>query len=166
MLKSGVELYFILGWDSLTQLPRWHQAKRLVKLCRLAAVPRPGYGRPDLKALETEIPGISGRVTMLDIPEVDISATEIRQRIAAGLPAADLVPPPVEEYISRSTGCISRGSALQTSAPTWFRSLTRGPFRVLPQKDVGIFGWGRRVLAGNGEDSYVGPSSRWGERRP
>ncbi|MCJ7769651.1 MAG: nicotinate (nicotinamide) nucleotide adenylyltransferase, partial [Dehalococcoidales bacterium] len=34
------ELLFIIGWDNLMELPRWHQPERLISLCRLVAVPR------------------------------------------------------------------------------------------------------------------------------
>ena len=98
-LESGDEFFFIMGWDSLAQLPKWHQATRLVELCRLVAVPRPGYSLPDMKALEAEIPGISDRVVLLDKPEIDISATEIRERVARGQPISHLVPEDVERYI-------------------------------------------------------------------
>jgi nicotinate-nucleotide adenylyltransferase len=98
-LDSDVDIFFLLGWDSLAQLPRWHEALRLVQMCWLVAVPRPGYVKPDLADLERVIPGVTGRVTMLDIPEVNVSATDIRQRFARGLAAADLVPPAVERYI-------------------------------------------------------------------
>ena len=93
------EIYFILGWDTLTQLPRWHKVSGLVKLCRLVAIPRPGIAPPDLPALETEIPGISQSVILLDTPPVDISATDIRERSARGLSLAGLVPEAVEQYI-------------------------------------------------------------------
>ncbi len=97
----GTELFFIMGWDSFAQLPRWREASRLIQLCWLVAAPRPGYPRPDFNALERELPGISKRVSILDEPHVDISATEIRQRITHGEPIEDLVPEPVAEYIYR-----------------------------------------------------------------
>jgi len=100
-LGVGDELFFILGWDNLAELPRWQQPSRLVSMCRLVAVPRPGYPLPDLKALEASIPGLSQRVTLMDKPEVDISATEIRNRIARGLSIRHLVPEPVGEYIKQ-----------------------------------------------------------------
>lgn len=96
---DGAEIYFILGDDSLAQLPTWHQPQRLVKLGRFASVPRPGYPRPDLKALEAQLPGISARVTLLDRPRLDISATAIRARAARGESLADLVPEAVDTYI-------------------------------------------------------------------
>ncbi len=98
-LGAGDELFFILGWDNLAQLPQWRQAPRLIKMCRLVAVPRPGYSLPDLNSLETVIPGLSQSLTVLDKPEVDINATEIRNRVARGLSIRQLVPERVDEYI-------------------------------------------------------------------
>ena len=92
-------LFFILGWDSLEQLPRWRQPSWLIKMCYLVAVPRPGYSFPDLSSLEAVIPGLSRRLTLLDRPEVDISATDIKNRVAQGLSIRHLVPEPVIEYI-------------------------------------------------------------------
>ncbi len=95
------ELYFILGWDNLAELARWRKPARLIRLCYLVAVPRPRYPLPDLKRLAKDIPGLSPRVIILDKPEVDISATEIRERVAQGKPINDLVPHAVAEYIKR-----------------------------------------------------------------
>jgi len=100
-LGVGDELFFILGWDSLADLPRWWQPSRLVAMCRLVVVPRPGYPAPDLKALEAGIPGLSQRVTLMDKPEIDISASAIRERVAQGLSIHHLVPEPVGEYIKQ-----------------------------------------------------------------
>jgi nicotinate-nucleotide adenylyltransferase len=98
-MQSRTQIYFLMGWDCVSQLPRWFRADRILSLCRLAAVPRPGYPRPDLQALESDIPGISRRVDFLDMPLVDVSATDIRARVAAGRSIADLVPEAVERYI-------------------------------------------------------------------
>ena len=98
-LGAGDELFFILGWDNLAELPRWRQPSRLIRMCRLAAVPRPDYPLPDLKALEASIPGLSQRVIVMDKPEIDISAFAIRNRVARGLSISHLVPEPVDEYI-------------------------------------------------------------------
>ena len=100
-LGAGDELFFILGWDNLAQLPRWRQLSRLITMCHLVAVPRPGYPLPDLKSLEAVVPGLSEKVILMDKPEVDISATEIRERIPRGLSINHLVPEAVEEYIKQ-----------------------------------------------------------------
>jgi len=93
------ELFLILGWDSLAELPQWHEPSQLITMCRLVVVPRPGYPRPKLKKLEAAIPGISERVMFLDKPRVDVSASAIRERVAQGLTIYHLVPEPVNRYI-------------------------------------------------------------------
>jgi len=98
-LGAGTELFFILGWDNLNELPQWREPARLVELCHLVAGPRPGYPLPDLDALETVIPGLTSSTIILDTPQIDISASEIRQRVAQGLSISHLVPEPVDRYI-------------------------------------------------------------------
>jgi nicotinate-nucleotide adenylyltransferase len=93
------KLFFILGWDNLNQLPRWHEPSRLVRLCRLVPVRRVGYASPDLDALEAAVPGLSQSIIMLDTPQIQISSSEIRDRVARGLSIHHLVPEPVERYI-------------------------------------------------------------------
>jgi nicotinate-nucleotide adenylyltransferase len=96
---SKDEVFFILGWDSLAQLPIWREPARIVSMCILVAVPRPGWPQPDLKALEKDILGIAKRVVFLENPRVDISATAIREKVARGESIDHLVPGPVAEYI-------------------------------------------------------------------
>ena len=95
------EIYFILGWDSLADLPRWHEPSKLISLCRLVAVPRAGYPAPELEKLEEAIQGLSKRIIMLDKPQIDIRASVIRQRVAEGLPVEHMVPKKVAEYIKK-----------------------------------------------------------------
>jgi nicotinate-nucleotide adenylyltransferase len=98
-LKSGDEIFFIMGWDSLLTLGHWQEPERLISLCRIAAAPRHGYPPPDFNDLEKELPGISQRIVELHSPLINISATEIRERVRQGLPVDDLVSAPVAEYI-------------------------------------------------------------------
>ena len=101
-LGSEDELFFILGWDSLAELPQWREPSRLIKMCYLVAVPRPGYPRPKLKTLEVIIRGLSQRVMLMKKPEIDISASAIRERVAKGLSVRHLVPEPVNRYIKEN----------------------------------------------------------------
>ena len=98
-LGAGAKLFFLVGWDSLAELPQWKEPKRLIRLCKLVAVTRPGFSRPDLEALESSVPGVTQSVVWLDIPLIDISSTDIRKRVAQGLPVRGLVPGEVEAYI-------------------------------------------------------------------
>ncbi|AKG54401.1 nicotinate-nucleotide adenylyltransferase [Dehalogenimonas sp. WBC-2] len=94
------ELYFILGWDILHALPLWQEPQRIIESACLVSAPRVGTPRPDIEALEAAVPGIGQRTIILTQPEIDISATAIRQRVALGQPVDHLVPPLVAAYIS------------------------------------------------------------------
>ncbi len=96
--KYTEEIYFIMGMDSLMEIDTWHEPQRLIRLCRLVAVERPGY-EPDLERLEETIPGITARTEIIDMPEMEISSTDLQRRVHQGLPIKYQVPPEVEEYI-------------------------------------------------------------------
>jgi len=101
-LGAGAKIFFLIGWDSLAELPQWKEPARLIQLCKLVAVTRPGFSRPDLKSLEPSIPGITQSVVWLDIPPIDISSSDIRDRVAQGLSIHRLVPDDVESYIAEN----------------------------------------------------------------
>ena len=96
---EATDWYFILGWDNLSKIPHWKEPAKMVEMCFLAAVPRPGYDRPNVKKLEAKIPGISKKIILMDKPRVDISATDIRNKVAQGLSINGLVPEAVAQYI-------------------------------------------------------------------
>ena len=98
-LGAGAQLFFILGWDSLAQLPQWREPSQLITMCHLVAVPRVGYPAPNLKKLDAILPGLSQRVMVMDKPRIDINASQIRERVARGLSIRHLVPEPVNRYI-------------------------------------------------------------------
>ena len=95
---QGTEMFFILGLDSLVEVPTWHQPERLIQLCHLVAVARPGF-EVDMRQLEDSVPGISSRVEIIGMPEVDISSSDLQQRVREGLPIRYQVPEEVERYI-------------------------------------------------------------------
>ena len=97
-LGSETSLFFILGRDTLAELPLWKEPSKLVQLCRLVVPPR--LGSKDLRHLEAAIPGLRDKIIQLDMPVIGISSSEIRQRIAQGLPIRYLVPPEVAKYIT------------------------------------------------------------------
>jgi nicotinate-nucleotide adenylyltransferase len=97
-LGSRASLFFILGRDTLAELPLWKEPQKVVQLCRLVVPPR--LGSRDLKHLEKVIPGLLDKVIQLDMPVIGISSSGIRQRIAQGLSIRYLVPPEVEKYIT------------------------------------------------------------------
>jgi nicotinate-nucleotide adenylyltransferase len=101
-LGTRAKIFFLIGWDSLAELPQWREPARLIQLCKLVAVTRPGLSRPDLKSLEPSVPGITQSVVWLDIPPINISSSDIRDRVAQGLSIYGLVPEAVERYIKEN----------------------------------------------------------------
>jgi nicotinate-nucleotide adenylyltransferase len=99
-LSAGAEIYFIVGPDALAELPRWKDPGRLVEVCQVVGIGRPGHAQTDLHILESSIPGVSQRIRLMDVPQIDISATEIRRRVAQRLSIRYLVPEAVEKYIA------------------------------------------------------------------
>jgi nicotinate-nucleotide adenylyltransferase len=95
---QGTEMFFVLGIDSLVEVPTWHQPERLIQLCHLVAVARPGF-EVDMRQLEDSVPGISSRVEIIGMPEVDISSSDLQRRVREGLPIRYQVPEEVERYI-------------------------------------------------------------------
>jgi len=97
-LPHGSELYFLMGYDSLAELPAWHRASDLVAACHIIALTR--YNVPlDWSYLERELPGIRQRVTLLDMPELEIASHQIQERVRTGRTTRYLVPETVRLYI-------------------------------------------------------------------
>jgi nicotinate-nucleotide adenylyltransferase len=99
-LGAQAEIYFIMGPDDLAELPKWKDPGRLVELCQVVGIGRPGHAQADLPTLELSIPGVSRRIMLADVLQIDLSSTEIRRRVAQGLSIRYLVPEAVEKYIS------------------------------------------------------------------
>lgn len=83
----AAELYYFIGGDNLPRLHTWHRIEVLSELVRFVVLER---GEASTKS---QFPIITRRI--------DVSATEIRNRIASGLSVRYLVPPAVEEIIQR-----------------------------------------------------------------
>jgi nicotinate-nucleotide adenylyltransferase len=99
-LGTGAEIYFIVGLDALAEFPQWKEPVRLLEICQVVGIGRPGYAQADLRKLERSVPSASQRIMLMDVPQIDISASEIRTRVAQGLSIRYLVPEAVEKYIA------------------------------------------------------------------
>ena len=127
-LPSDADLYFIVGSDVLPDFHRWHRPERVLELCRLAVVGRPGrrdddkdavVGRPGrrdddkddddgdddagIRALASHFPQAlaAGAVVRTPGSAVACSASELRQALAAGRAPGCLIPDAVAAYIAR-----------------------------------------------------------------
>ena len=99
---SDTSIYWLIGADNIDDLPRWYRIVELIDQCNLSVMYRAGCDAPDF-ARFTDIWG-SQRVAKLqenvvETPLIDISSTEIRSRLAAGLDVTDMLSPLVADYI-------------------------------------------------------------------
>jgi nicotinate-nucleotide adenylyltransferase len=97
-----IAIYFVIGWDSLEYLLTWYDpAGILEQLDYLVAVKRPRYHEEQayLDALEARLPGIERRLLVVAAPQLDISSTDLRERVAQGRPIKYQLPESVEQYI-------------------------------------------------------------------
>ena len=94
----GPRFFFIEGPDSLSDIVGWYQPQRLIELCELAVVARPG-SEVDVAGLERQLPGLTDRLHWVEMPLLEISSTDMRARVRTGRPISYLVPHGVEAYI-------------------------------------------------------------------
>src|SRR5205085_5967470 len=95
-------IYFVIGWDSLEDLLTWYDpAGILEQLDHLVAVKRPGYNEDQayLDAIGARLPGLKQRLLVVPAPQLDISSTDLRERVAQGRPIKYQLPDSVEQYI-------------------------------------------------------------------
>lgn len=97
--EPRARLWFILGADQLAGFPDWHDPARILRLARLAVVARGDTGTGEVAALADRV--APGCADVLDVPAIDVSASMIRARMAAGRPVGHLLPPAVEEALVR-----------------------------------------------------------------
>jgi nicotinate-nucleotide adenylyltransferase len=85
------EFVLLLGADAATDLPDWREADLIPELARVVVFARPGSAVPVSPAI----------ADVIEVPRIDISATEVRRRVSRGQPIRYWVPDSVGEYISR-----------------------------------------------------------------
>ena len=98
-LEPATNLYFILGMDVLAQLDRWKDPEKVLGLCMLLVLNRPGEGDFNWDGFYDRVPWAKGRVRVVTAPMVDVSATELRRQAAAGEMLTGQVPDAVAKYI-------------------------------------------------------------------
>jgi nicotinate-nucleotide adenylyltransferase len=91
-------LWFVMGADSLVDLPAWHQPQRLIEIVRLAVATRPG-SVIDWAALERAVPGVRARVDLAPTIAIGIAGRDLRRRVAQGRPIRYQTPSAVQAYI-------------------------------------------------------------------
>jgi nicotinate-nucleotide adenylyltransferase len=95
-------LVYLMGGDSLNDLPSWHKPEALVEtIDAIGVLLRPGC-EVNLEFLDKKIPGLQEKIRFILIPPVDISASMIRKKIQQNLPYRHLLPTVVADYIEEN----------------------------------------------------------------
>ena len=97
---EGGDWWFILGSDALGDLPHWREPATIVAQVRLALAWRPGSGELEIPQ-ETlrAVPGIESRIDEVEMPLLEISSTDLRERVRDGRPTDFLLTPAVRAVI-------------------------------------------------------------------
>ncbi len=90
---------FLVGGDSLRDLPTWHNPSELLEVPELIGVMRRPGDVVDLSAVERALPGIAAKIRWITAPLLEISSSDIRARIASGKPYRYFLTPEVFQYI-------------------------------------------------------------------
>jgi nicotinate-nucleotide adenylyltransferase len=91
---------FVLGSDELAALSTWKSPERILELVRLGVALRPGTSPDALRGVAADL-GAEGRIVEFELEPHPISSSDIRDRVARGLPIDDLVPAKVADAIRR-----------------------------------------------------------------
>ena len=95
----AAQLVFLMGADSLAELPTWRDPEGILSLAEIGVACRPGAS-PDISATHAALPTSRNRVHAVETPLIALSSSDIRTRIRDGKPITFLVPPTVEHYIT------------------------------------------------------------------
>ena len=94
----GAELWFLMGADVAAHLDEWRKPERVIELARVGVAARPGTAMDEAEAALERL-GAADRAEAIRMPEIGVSSTRIRRRVAAGRPIRYLVPDGVVELI-------------------------------------------------------------------
>lgn len=101
---ENVYMCLILGWDMLAYLPHWREPERILATVDcVAAARRPGVSSApeEMEQLTRALPALAAKLTIVPAPLIEVSASDIRRRVASGVPIRYLVRDPVRSYIER-----------------------------------------------------------------
>ena len=100
--NPNANLVYLMGGDSLHDLPSWHRPEDIVSACHEIGVMRRPGDRIDLSELDKIIPSLRAKLRYVDAPLLEIASREIRRRAAEGFPIRYYLPNAVYRYIQEN----------------------------------------------------------------
>ncbi len=102
-MDKDVEFYFIIGADAISTIESWKEPAELLKMCKFIAATRPGVTNSNMSSMiEYYKENYSADIQTMAVSAVDISSTDIRNRISGNRPIKYLLPEAVEHYIIKN----------------------------------------------------------------
>ena len=95
---DDAELFFITGADAILEIFQWKDSDEALELAHFIAATRPGY---DIGRFEATAPTRNPNVSVMTVPALAISSTDIRDRVREGRPIRYLLPEGVKTFIER-----------------------------------------------------------------
>ena len=95
----SVEFALLIGGDSLRDFPSWRRPLDILAACRFVGVMRRPGDSIDMQALDNSLPGLREKVRFVDAPQLEISSSDIRNRIVSGGHYRYYLHPDVYQYI-------------------------------------------------------------------
>jgi nicotinate-nucleotide adenylyltransferase len=107
--EEELELYFITGADAILEIFQWKDPDEVLSMAHFIAATRPGYDIARFEEAATTVAGGHPKISVMDVPALSISSTDVRRRVREGEPIRYLVPEGVHAYIHKMG--LYRGSA-------------------------------------------------------
>lgn len=103
---KGSDFYFITGADAILEILTWKNTEEIITLCKFIAATRPGYNLSRIEELRKKLFGDNKNsklrkdgISIMEIPALAISSTDIRERIKTNRPIKYLLPESVCNYL-------------------------------------------------------------------
>jgi nicotinate-nucleotide adenylyltransferase len=95
-LNPGASLFLITGLDAALDIPNWHEPLKILSFCKILVIARSGYIRDKISMLDDMI---RDSLLIFDTDLIDISATDIRNKVRSGCCIRYMTPDVVCDYI-------------------------------------------------------------------
>ena len=106
---ESATFYFITGADAILEILTWKNPEEIITMCKFIAATRPGYNLSRIEELKKKLFGINANpqvtkdsISIMEIPALAISSTDIRERIKTGRPIKYLLPESVCNYLLKN----------------------------------------------------------------
>jgi nicotinate-nucleotide adenylyltransferase len=106
---ESAAFYFITGADAILEILTWKNPEEIISMCKFIAATRPGYNLSRIEELKKKLFGINANpkatkdsISIMEIPALAISSTDIRERIKTSRPIKYLLPESVCNYLLKN----------------------------------------------------------------